>query len=67
MPSANPYSLVAGPTFGRDAAQFDQLVGLLATVSLVLWAGVIVTMLIRVWYVWYRQPSSRPTDKATAP
>ena len=64
------YALVnytARLAFGRDAAQFKQLVAFLATVSLVLWACVLVTMIARalLCHVWYRnrqpmQPNDLP-------
>jgi uncharacterized membrane protein len=45
------------PTFGREIAQFKELVGFLAIVSVVLWAIVIITMVLRMWlcHIWYRR------------
>lgn len=44
-------------SFGREAAQFKQLIAFMAIVSLVLWFCVLVTILARMWfgYVRYRR------------
>jgi hypothetical protein len=44
-------------TFGRETAQFKQLLGMMAIVSVVLWSCVLITMLARLWYghIWYRR------------
>ena len=41
-------SFIADLTFGRDAAQYWQLVAFLAIVSIVLWVAVVITTIIRV-------------------
>lgn len=38
---------IASLTFGRDAAQFRQLIELLTIVSIVLWLAVLVTVILR--------------------
>jgi len=44
-------------SFGHDAAQFKQLIAFMATVSIVLWACVLVTVMVRMWlcHIWYRR------------
>jgi len=46
----------ASLTFGHDITQFKQLVAFMTAISIVLWACVLVTFLMRVWlcHVWYR-------------
>lgn len=36
-------------TFGRETAQFQQFVGFMAAVSIVIWSIVVITLLARWW------------------
>jgi len=57
----------AAVTFGRGTAQFKQLIAFMAIVSLVTWAIVFITIIIRLLLcnVWYRHrhkiPAAPPT------
>lgn len=43
-------------TFGRETAQYQQLLTLMAVVSLVIWALVFITILMRMgWLGWQRR------------
>jgi uncharacterized membrane protein len=55
MYTADAVSHASDLTFGRDIAQFKELIGLLAVISIVLWIIVLITILIRLYlcHVWY--------------
>ena len=57
------------PTFGRDAAQFKQLVAFLTAVSLVLWVCVLATMVFRILmcHVWYRRRQPLSSNHLSPP
>lgn len=43
-------------TFGRDTAQYQQLLTLMAVVSLAIWGAVFLTILVRLgWSTWHRK------------
>ena len=69
-----PIALAAkAVTFGRQTTQFKQLIAFLAIISLVLWAGVLITLFARlvVCHLWYRRrypvPATLPVNNQTPP
>jgi len=43
-------------TFGRETAQFEQLITLMAIVSIAIWSVVLATIVVRVgWAAWHRR------------
>jgi hypothetical protein len=65
--SDTTHHVVAAETFGRDGAQFEDLLGFMAVLSLALWAVVILTAVVRfvACHVVYRA-SSIPAVPARA-
>lgn len=56
-------------TFGRDMAQFKQLITFLTALSLALWACVLVSFAARVvlCHIWYRRRESLPPNRLPPP
>jgi len=59
--SAAQLDVVAAETFGRDAAMFQSLLSFMTSVSLTLWALVVVTLIVRfvACHVLYRRRELR--------
>jgi hypothetical protein len=57
--------IVSSLTFGRDSAQYWQLIAVLAIISIVLWIFVFITTILRIGarYIWYRPHSRTVIDK----
>jgi hypothetical protein len=69
MFSSLTFGYSSHPAFGHGAAQFKQLVTFLAAVSLVLWACVLLTIVLRMWlcHVWYRRRYRVPNNNPPPP
>jgi len=62
MYSADAVGRISNLTFGRETAQFKELITVLAAVSAVLWLIVLISILARLYlcHVHYRQTSPNP-------
>lgn len=64
MHTADLLHYTARLTFGRETAQFKQLIAFMAAVSIVIWGIVFITMLARLFlcHIWYRRRRLRTSN-----